>query len=348
MKNKMKILIDLTCEGGALLFNSMIRRLKERGHEVHVTSRKYEKANQLQKELGLNVTVLGDHGGASLYGKLMSYAERVKLLSNYMASNDIDSVISNAGPSACRAGYGLGLKVYTWNDMPEAEAQTRLTIPLSSWVFTPWIIPKKEFTKYGMPEEKIFQYQALYPLMWLPEIKVNPDILDDLALDPDKPVIVFRESERRAAYLIGKEPLVIQSIRMLAEKFPEKQFIARARYDDTQLKSALRGLSNVQIFDQPIDLQSLLAKADLLIGGGATMNIEAAYYGTPVIACRPIEVRYERYLLNEGLAVKAHSTREVIEYENELIKKRNDSLAKKVFDKMKYPLEEIIDIMERI
>lgn len=344
----MKLLIDLTCEGGALLFNSMIRGLKERGHEVYVTSRRYEKANQLQKELGLDVTVLGEHGGASLYGKLMSYAERVKLLGDYLACNDIGSVISNAGPSVCRAGYGLGLKVYTWNDMPEAEAQTRLTIPLSTWVFTPWIIPKDEFTRYGIPEERIFQYPALYPLMWLPEIKVNPYILDDLGLDPDRPVIVFRESERRAAYLLGSEPIVIQSVRMLAEMFPEKQFIARARYDGAILRSALRGLSNVQIFGQPIDLQSLLAKADLLIGGGATMNIEAAYYGTPVIACRPIEVRYERYLINEGLAVKAHSTSEVVNYESELIKRRKDALAKKVFGQMKYPLEEIIDIMERI
>ncbi|GAG93138.1 unnamed protein product, partial [marine sediment metagenome] len=246
-----KILIDLTCEGGALLFNSMIRNLKERGHEVHVTSRRYEKANQLQKKLGLDVTVLGEHGGASLYGKLMSYAERVKLLGDYLASNDIDSVISNAGPSVCRAGYGLGLKVYTWNDMPEAEAQTRLTIPLSTWVFTPWIIPLGEFTKYGITEERIFQYQSLYPLMWLPEIKVNKYILDDLGLDPDRPVIVFRESERRAAYLLGREPIVIQSVRTLAEKYPEKQFITRSRYDGTILRSYLTSIGRHAITGVP-------------------------------------------------------------------------------------------------
>lgn len=342
----MKFLVDLTCEGGALLFGSLIYKLREKGHEVHITSRHYDKANQLQKSLGLKVNVIGRHGGVSLHGKLTAYAFRVRHLADYLTNHDIDAVISNAGPEACRSGYGLGLKVFTWNDMPEAEAQTRLTVPLSTWVFTPWNVPKEEFTKYGISKDHVYQYPALYPMAWLPNITVDDKIIEKLGLNPQQPVIVFRESEYRAAYLLDKRLIVIPTVHALAEKHRNWQFVTRARYDTKELKSQLTGAPNIHIFDMPIDLQSLLAKADLLIGGGATMNIEAAYYGTTVIACRPIEVRYERFLIQEGLAVKARSSDHVTEIVDKLLGKRNDELARKVFGKMIYPIEDIIKVME--
>ena len=341
----MRFLVDLTCEGGALLFHSLIRRLEGRGHEVHITSRRYDRANQLQRNLNLDVVVLGSHG-SSLYDKLTAYADRVRLLASHLKNLKIDAVVSNAGPAACRAGYGLALKVYTWNDMPEAEAQTRLTVPLSTWIFTPWIVPKEEFTRYGIPEEGVFQYRALYPMAWLPDVEVDPMIREKLGLDPHQPVIAFRESEGRAAYLLNKERIVLRAVQKLAEEIPEAQFVTRARYDSEELRSELDGSPNVKVFEEPIDLQSLLAKADLLVGGGATMNIEAAYYGTPVIACRAIEVRYERFLLDSGLAVKAYNVEEVVRHSGELLGERNDDLARKVFGEMNYPLEEIITVME--
>jgi len=342
----MKFLVDLTCEGGALLFYSLIRRLQEKGHEVYITSRHYDKANELQKSLGLKASIIGRHGGASLYGKLRAYALRVERLADYLIEHNVDAVVSNAGPEICRVGYGLGLKVFTWNDMPEAEAQTRLTVPLSTWVFTPWIIPKEEFTKYGISGGHIYQYPALYPMAWLPNIKVDDKIVQKLALSSENPIILFRESEGRAAYLLDKKSIVLSAVRTLAEKHRGWQFISRARYDAGELKSELKDLPNTYIFDEPIDMQSLLAKADFLIGGGATMNIEAAYYGTPVIACRQIEVRYERFLIQAGLAIKAHSDRHIVELAERVLGNRNDDLARRVFGRMHYPLEEIIEIME--
>jgi len=281
--------------------------------------------------------------------KLECSAFRLESMIDYVRAKMggiVDVVVSNVGPEATRLGYGLGAKVCTWNDMPEAEALTRLTTPLSTWIFTPWIIPPQEFIRYGVPDERIFRYHALYPMAYLPEIEVEQNIMGRLGIHDFYDVIVFSESETRASYLIGKQDIVVEAVKVLAEEMPEAIFLARPRYSAEELRRNFYDQPNVHIFSEPIDMQSLVAKADLLIGGGATLNIEAAYYGTPVIACRPITCRYEQFLLDRWLAVKAHTVDEVVSLAYELLGKRNDDKARQVFDKMKYPLDEIIKIIE--
>jgi hypothetical protein len=352
MKTLKKYLIDLSCETDVFLFKRLALKLQERGHRVYITTRNFMSIYDLACKEGLNpVTTLGSHGGKTLYGKLMAGAERIQLLAKMANDIDLTGVISNSNPEVCRVGFGLGLKVFTWNDSPDLqEAQTRLTAPLSDWIFTPWIVPKEHFTHLGVPPARVFQYRALFPMAWLPYEKVNYEIHEQSF---ESPALVFRESETKSAYLEGRD-LAVESVKILASKHPDWHFYTRPRYSLEELLNKIGELTpNITIYSRPIDMGSLLSKSHAFIGGGGTMCIEAAYYGTPVISTRSKSTYYERFLEEHGLIRKASNVAEVVKLVEQLVIEgweehhaRLQKRAKEVFSKMEYPLDEIVSILE--
>lgn len=337
----MKILFDLTTSKNTLFFSPMIREAERRSHEVVVTTRVYREANQLQEMLGLRPLVIGRHGGSSLRGKMEAHIIRMAQLVPIV--EDVDTVVCLSNPDSSRAAFGLGKPLFCFNDIPEAEAQSRLTVPLAMWLLAPNIIPKEMFLKYGSPREDIWQYDALDPIIWLKDKKVDRDIAKKMGLDDDKKIIVFRESETRAAYLKGKKEIVLDGISKLMELWPEAQFVCKPRYDANYVKIYL---PKAHVIEEFIDFQSLLAVADLFIGGGGTCNIEAAYYGTPTVSVRPIETCYEKWLVEKGLSVKAETVHEAVSLAERLLGKRNDELAEQTFGQMEFPVKEVVDLIE--
>lgn len=350
----MKYLIDLSCPTDCYLFKGLAEELAKRGHEVHLVTRGYpgDQMNQLSAHLGLKPVSLGIHGGDTLYGKLAASAERTLLLATHIVHGigleDFKGVISNSNPETCRVGFGLGVNVYSWNDSPDLQvAQTRLTAPLSTWIFTPWIVPISDLS-IDSKLTLVFRYRALYPMAWLPDIKTDPDILDKLELDPDKPVIAFRESETMAAYL-GERDLAVEAVKALAEKHPDWQFAARPRYSRVELERKMGAIpSNVHVYADAIDLHSLLAKSSLFLGGGGTINIEAAYYGVPVISTRAKTTHYERYLVDEKMVKRVETVEDAVESAETRVELYQRGLRpnNKVLKDTKYPLEEIATILE--
>ena len=92
--------------------------------------------------------------------------------------------------------------------------------------------------------------------------------------------------------------------------------------------------NNVKIYPTPIPLQSLLAKSDLLIGGGATMCLEATYFGVPTIMCRQITSPITDYLEKTGLAYFAKTTTDIIDLTDKHLGKKKTKLAQKIHGKM--------------
>jgi hypothetical protein len=337
----LRILFDLTTSKNTLFFYPMIREAERRGHKVITTTRIYREANQLQEMLGLKPYVIGSHGGETLRGKMEVHIIRMAQLIPLVER--VDAVVCLSNPDSSRAAFGLGKPLFCFNDIPEAEAQSRLTIPLATWVLSPSIIPKEMFLRYGSPREGIWQYDALDPIIWLKDKKVDRSILNKLGLDTSKPVVVFRESEIKAAYLMSKGEIALGAVSRLISLRPDIQFVCKPRYDANYVKAKLPG---AHVIEEVIDFQSLLACADLFIGGGGTCNIEAAYWGTPVISCRPIETIYENWLIEKGLSVKAKSVEEAVSMAEKLMGKRNDELAQQVFGGIEFPLKEVIDLIE--
>jgi hypothetical protein len=76
----MRIWIDLTAPAHPVVFRPLLARLRARGHEVLVTARDYAQTLDLCRLHGIEPTVVGSHGGASMANKAGSLVSRTARL----------------------------------------------------------------------------------------------------------------------------------------------------------------------------------------------------------------------------------------------------------------------------
>jgi len=138
----------------------MIKRF-QKNHHVICTSRNYREVTQLAKLRKLSLKFVGKHGGVEKFDKLHASANRINLLSKIIRNHCPEIAVSFCSPEASRVSYGLGIKHIAFSDSPHAEAVMRLSVPLVQKLLIPWIIPKKEFIKFGINKKSILQYKAI-------------------------------------------------------------------------------------------------------------------------------------------------------------------------------------------
>lgn len=350
----MKFLIDISVEADALMFKRLIAALQDRDHEIILTARNIPEAIKFQSYLGMTPHIIGEYTG-TLEGKLLASSQRIYEMTKLVSQTKgkLDGVVSNTGIEASRVGFGLNTKVHTFHDHPnpEAAAQMKLTIPISTYVYAPWVISKDCYYDYGLKPWQVVSYKGFLAMAWMPYEKLNKNILSDIGLDEDRPVVVFRESETKAAYLFGKQDITIDAVNILAEDMPDMQFVTRPRYSINELQSQFPTAKypNVTILQEPVDMRSLMAKSIAHIGGGATMCLESAYLGVPTITCRPITAPITDWLEEQGLAQKAITAQGIVDimnnYEYNTAEYRRR--AKEAFADLEFPLETLIENMER-
>jgi len=247
----MRITFDITAAKQVPFFQPMIRRLHAEGHDVSLTTRDWHELNLVRKHFRMRATSLGRHGGPTLLGKLLSSSARAHLLAGHFARHRPDVVVGLMNSESARAAFGLQIPFVSFADIPEARASARLTLPLASKVCAPWIISRRELLQHGVSSQDVFHYRSLDPVLWLKERPVDTAYVNRLGLDPERPVIVCRETEWQSAYVATD--IVGTVMRQLRRRHPRWQFVNIPRY------------APHPFFDVP----SLLAKAGVLIGGGA-------------------------------------------------------------------------------
>src|SRR5208337_5477583 len=166
-------------------------RLEAKGFKTFSTTREYREVTELLQLRGLKATPVGRHGGERLKDKLIESANRVSALAKILEDQSVDVAISFSSPEAARVAFGLGIPHYCISDSPHAEAVSKLTIPLSQKLFTPWIIPLYAWKKYAIGPRDIVRYRGLDPAAWLDSYKPNSRALDSLNIDLQKPIVVI-------------------------------------------------------------------------------------------------------------------------------------------------------------
>ena len=353
----MRIMIDILTPKHCRLFSKLAERLKERGHEVWFTSREYREANGLRELMGIEARIVGRHGGKELKNKLMASAERTKELIPIFDEIDPDVSIS-LSPEMARASYGLGVPHVCVNDSPHAEAVARLTVPLSTRLLSPWIIPKEAWARFGVAREDIIQYRALDPWAWIKDLKPDRSILDELELDEEKTIITFRTAETFAAYLLGKSirgRTMLDFIGGLLKLEGDLQIVVIPRYSEqvSDLKKAFEG--EVTLCESIVDGPSLLYYSDIFVGMGGTMNAEAALLGIPTFSAYPAEsFIIEKYLIDQGLIDKETDSRKLLAKISGMLddlggaKEESSARARGLVEAFEDPLEVISREVERV
>jgi predicted glycosyltransferase len=279
--------------------------LKNSGHDVLCTSRKYREAVELARIKKLDLIPIGSHGGADRYHKLRESAHRTYELTEVIKQFEPDAAITFSSPEGSRVAFGLGITHIGFNDSPHAEAVAKLTIPLTSKLHCPWVIPHSAWLGYGIAKKNVVRYKAVDAAAWLKHHDNDDDYLSEVNQDKKK-MILIRLEESKASYIADKKVSATKMIDSFVDKlWQSANIVVLCRYEDQIAEVKSRYGDKVQVLTDVVDGIALVKSTHLFVGAGGTMTAEAALLGKPTISIAPVHYYVEEYLVKSGLAKRA-------------------------------------------
>jgi len=337
----LKIWFDILTPKQLLFFEPMISRFQKK-HKVLCTSRNYREVKNLAKIRKLNLIFVGKHGGSEKYDKLNASINRINKLAKIIKKNKPDIAVSFCSPEASRVAYGIGIKHISFSDSPHAEAVMRLSIPLVQKLLIPWVIPKKEFEKFGINKKNIIQYKAIDAASIALRIpKKNKVSLTSKR----KKTILVRVEEDQAAYSSKNTTKTIKIIKSLIKEFNNENILVLGRYG-IQIQFLNRTFGKkIKILNKVVDGKALLSKIDVFVGSGGTMTAEAALLGVPTISYNAIPNLIESYLVKKKLVERQTNTKQIVRSIKKILRSSNiehKKRAKKALNSMEDPYLKLV------
>ena len=341
----MKIWIDILTPKQLLFSEPIIEKLGKK-NRILCTSRDYEEVSKLAKIRNFNLIFIGKHGGGNKNSKLKAGIERMEKLAKKIESFSPDLVISFCSPEAARISFGLGIKHIAFCDSPHAEAVMKLTLPLIQKLLTPYIIPKKEFSKFGISQKNIIPYKSIDAAV---TVKRKIDERVKLPFEKnDKKNILIRIEEEEAAYT-QKSNKIIPIIENIVSKFSEENIVILGRYPKQIQNIQKKVGKKAKVVKMSFDGKHLLKNADIFIGSGGTMTAESALMGVPTISYNAVPNIIENFLVKKQLVKRETNPKKVsreIAKIFESKKQLNQQKSKKILNEMEDPIEKLIRVIE--
>ena len=341
----MKIWIDILTPKQLLFSEPIIEKLGQK-HDILCTSREYYEVKKLAKIRHFDLIFVGKHGGGDKKSKLKASIERIEKLSKKIKNFEPDVVISFGSPEAARISFGLGIKHIMFCDSPHANAVMRLTLPLIQKLLIPYVIPKKEFSKFGINEKDIVQYKAIDAVVTM-QRKINQNIISPFK-NNNKKNILIRVEEEEAAYT-SKSSKIIPIIQKIANDYKDENIIVLGRYTQQIINLQKIMGKKIKVIKMSFDGKYLLNDTDVFIGSGGTMTAESALMGIPTISYNAVPNIIENFLVKKSLVKRETNPKKVSNEIKRIFARKNDQnqkRAKKVVKQMEDPIEKLIKIIK--
>ncbi|MEW6044581.1 MAG: DUF354 domain-containing protein [Thermoproteota archaeon] len=337
----MRIWVDILTPKQVLFFESMIKRL-QKSNTILCTSRDYREVTHLARLRNMKLHIVGRHGGQTKAGKLDASLHRMTGLAKLVQKFQPDVAVSFSSPEAARVAFGLGIWHVTFSDSPHAEAVMRLTLPLAQKLLIPWIIPKNEFTKYGIAAKNIVTYRAIDAAMIVRSArhKTKP------AKSRRKKNILIRIEESEAAYVQRNHTKKV--IQKIVSGFPDENVMVLPRYSSQILKLRKDFGKKIKILDKVVLGSALLQETDVFVGSGGTMTAEAALLGVPTISYDAVPNLVQDYLVREKLVVLQSNPDKIVSTINKMLRSDSKVLqkrAKSILSSMEDPYNKLIQVI---
>jgi hypothetical protein len=224
----------------------------------------------------------------------------------------------------------------------------RLVVPLIQKLLVPWIIPKKEFVKFGINSNDIMHYKAIdASIIAKRKVSKNSKRLDKKS---GRRVILVRVEEEYASYSTKKRP-AIPIIKEIIKNFNDEEIVVMGRYTSQVRQLAQTFGKKIRVLSKVVDSKILLENTDVFIGSGGTMTAESALLGIPTISYNAVPNIIESYLVRKKLVIRetnpkrvAASIRNILGSSNLETKKR----AKKIWGSMEDPYPILVKTMKSV
>jgi uncharacterized protein len=276
-----RIWVDMTASAHVLVFRPLIELLRLRGNEVEITARDYAQTLQLLELHGLQAEVIGKHGGRSRLAKLRAMRRRLRALRRWSRRRDFDLALAHGSHELTMTARRLGIPSSTTFDYEFAWLQHQLGCRAATKVVVPEAIPPERLARYGARPPKLLQYAGLKEEYYLADFEPDRRVLERLAIDPARVLVVLRPPPDVSLYHRHSNPLFPQTVDLLG-RHEEVQAVVLPRTDEQRQFVERLALPSLVVPPRAVDAQSLIALSDLVVSAGGTMNREAAALGVPV------------------------------------------------------------------
>lgn len=270
----MRVLIDLNHPAHVHFFRHPIRMLRERGHDVTVTSRDKEMTLGLLDELGIRhvpLSVQQGRGAWSLTRELIARDARL-----YRIVRDIrpDVMAAIGGTFIAHVGALTGVPSLVFYDTENATLQNAITYPLASCVFVP------RCYEAWLPRARHVRYSGYHELSYLRPERFTPDraiaLRGGLAESGD--TFFLRLVSWRASHDIGEAGWNTELLGALIRK------LAALGKVMISSEAPLPGeFASLQYRGKHADVHHVMAFCRAFVGESATMASECAVLGVPAI-----------------------------------------------------------------
>lgn len=323
----------------------MMRKLSK-NHRILCTSRSYREVVELAKLKHVNLQLVGRHGGSKRDSKLKSSIQRMASLSGLVTKFSPDLTVSFCSPEAARISFGLGIKHIVFSDSPHADAVMRLSIPFAQKLLIPWIIPKREFVKFGISMDDIIQYKAIDAAI----IVRDKSNMAPFHVDKSKKTIVVRPEESEAAYILGRTSVSNNIIHEFSKESKKYNIIVLARYASQRDLIKKEHGNKVKVMNRVVDGKSLLTVTDVFIGSGGTMTAESALMGIPTISYDAAPNYIEKYLVRIGLVKRETNPKRVAQIAKQMLQEgpKNRKKASITLRSMEDPFTKLVIAIKTI
>jgi uncharacterized protein len=277
----MRIWADMSAPAHVLVLRPIIERLRERGHEVVVTSRDYTQTQELLALHGMDHTPIGKHGGASRVSKLMRLIQRTGRMRRFGRKADFELAIAHGSNDLAIAARLLGIPEANMHDYEFAVAQHHVGCRLARRVIFPESVPPERLRRFGVGPDKLFRYPGFKEEYYLADFEVDTGALEKVGADTERVVVIVRPPPDVSLYHRKSNPLFPQ---VLARVGTDERVQAVVLPRTPEQREYVRSLAlpSLIVPDHAVEAQSLVALADTVVSAGGTMNREAVALGTPV------------------------------------------------------------------
>ena len=341
----MKIWIDILTPKQLLFSESIIGKLGKK-HNILCTSREYEEVTKLAKIRDFDLVFVGKHGGADKTAKLQASIDRKGKLSRKIKAFSPDITISFCSPEAARISFGLGIKHVAFCDSPHADAVMRLTLPLIQKLLIPNVIPKNEFSKFGIDKKNIVSYKAIDAFVTIKR-KINPEEVIPFR-DNKRKNILIRVEEEEAAYT-SKSSKIIPIIKQIVKEYSKENIVILCRYTKQIQNLQKRIGKKAKIIKMSFDGKHLLNNTDVFIGSGGTMTAESALMGIPTISYNAVPNIIENFLVKKHLVKRETNPNKISNHIKKIFSSSNNmnqKRAKIIVKQMEDPIQKLIKVIK--
>ena len=269
----MRVMIDIGHPAHVHFFKNFINSMKSKGHEIKITSRNKEVALDLLKSFGFAYENRGEIQ-TGLYHKAFGMIGIDRTLYHIAREFQPDILLGFHNPYIAHIAWLTGKPSIIFTDTENVRIASLLTFPFTNVICTPSCFRDK------IPENKHIVFNGYKELAYLHPNHFTPDtdVYSLLGLGKNDPYIILRFISWAASHDVG-----LSGIR----KDSEQEFIKSLETYGTVFISSERplpaNLEKYRLTLPPEKMHSVLSFANLYIGEGGTMAVEAALLGTPAI-----------------------------------------------------------------